>query len=117
MNSDISFPSHREYRFYQGLFASFIAKVPFYGTSILCMDDENIQQILPNVNRRVVTYGASAQADLRITSSSAGHMASEFHLQLNDHDLGCFRLSVPGAHNTLNATAAIASVVFDADRD
>ena len=89
-------------------FASFIAKVPFYGASILCIDDENIQQILPNVNRRVVTYGASAQADLRITGSSAGHMASEFHLQSNDHDLGCFRLSVPGAHNTLNATAAVA---------
>src|SRR5258708_33681697 len=35
-------------------------------------------------------------------------MASEFHLQSNDHDLGCFRLSVPGAHNTLNATAAVA---------
>jgi UDP-N-acetylmuramate--alanine ligase len=89
-------------------FAAFIAKVPFYGASILCLDDENIQRMLPDINRRVVTYGASAQADLRITSSSAGHMASEFHLQLNGRDLGCFRLNVPGAHNTLNATAAVA---------
>jgi len=89
-------------------FASFIGKVPFYGASILCLDDENIQQILPSVNRRVVTYGTSAQADLRITSSSAGHMASEFHLYRGDEDLGCFRLNVPGAHNTLNATAAVA---------
>src|SRR5579862_2068035 len=46
-------------------FATFIAKVPFYGAAILCLDDENIQQLLPNVNRRVVTYGTSAQADLR----------------------------------------------------
>jgi UDP-N-acetylmuramate--alanine ligase len=89
-------------------FAAFVAKVPFYGASILCLDDENIQRILPGVNRRVVTYGVSAQADLRITRSSTGHMASEFHLQMNDRDLGCFRLNVPGAHNTLNATAAVA---------
>ncbi|HTD45150.1 MAG TPA: UDP-N-acetylmuramate--L-alanine ligase [Bryobacteraceae bacterium] len=89
-------------------FAEFIEKVPFYGVAILCLDDENIQQILPNVNRRTITYGVSAQAHLRITSSSAGHMASEFHLQFRDRDLGCFRLRVPGAHNVLNGTAAVA---------
>jgi UDP-N-acetylmuramate--alanine ligase len=89
-------------------FAAFVAKVPFYGASILCLDDENIRRILPDINRRVVTYGESAQADLRIFSSTTGHMASEFHLQLNDRDLGCFRLNVPGAHNILNATAAVA---------
>ena len=89
-------------------FAEFIKKVPFYGVAILCLDDENIQQILPNVNRRTITYGVSAQAHLRITSSSAGHMASEFHLQFRDRDLGCFRLRVPGAHNVLNGTAAVA---------
>jgi UDP-N-acetylmuramate--alanine ligase len=89
-------------------FATFIAKVPFYGAAILCLDDENIQQILPSVNRRVVTYGSSAQAELRITGASAGHLTSEFHLHLGDRDLGCFRLQVPGAHNTLNATAAVA---------
>jgi UDP-N-acetylmuramate--alanine ligase len=89
-------------------FAAFIAKVPFYGAAVLCLDDENIQQILPGVNRRVVTYGSSAQADLRITSAAAGHLASEFHLYHGDRDLGCFRLQVPGAHNTLNAAAAVA---------
>jgi UDP-N-acetylmuramate--alanine ligase len=89
-------------------FAEFIEKVPFYGVAILCLDDENIQQILPTVNRRTITYGVSAQAHLRITGSSAGHMASEFHLQFRDRDLGCFRLRVPGAHNVLNATAAVA---------
>ena len=89
-------------------FAAFIAKVPFYGAAVLCLDDENIQQILPGVNRRVVTYGVSAQAELRITSASVSHLASEFHLYLGDRDLGCFRLQVPGAHNTLNAAAAVA---------
>jgi UDP-N-acetylmuramate--alanine ligase len=89
-------------------FAEFVSKVPFYGVAILCLDDDNVQQILPAVNRRTVTYGMSAQASLRITHSSAGHMASEFHLQFRGRDLGCFRLRVPGAHNTLNATAAVA---------
>jgi UDP-N-acetylmuramate--alanine ligase len=89
-------------------FAEFIGKVPFYGAAILCIDDENIQQILPAVNRRVITYGTSAQADLRVTHSSTGHMASEFHLVFRDRDLGCFRLHVPGAHNVLNAAAAVA---------
>ena len=82
--------------------------VPFYGAAILCLDDENIQRILPRINRRVITYGVSAQADLRITSCSTGHMASEFHLVQRDSDLGCFKLHVPGAHNVSNATAAVA---------
>jgi UDP-N-acetylmuramate--alanine ligase len=89
-------------------FAAFIGKVPFYGAAILCLDDENIQQILPSLNRRVITYGASAQADVRVTHSTAGHMAGEFHLVSGDRDLGCFRLPVPGAHNVLNAAAAVA---------
>lgn len=89
-------------------FTDFIGKVPFYGAAILCLDDENIQQILPSLNRRVITYGLSAQADVRITHASASHMASEFHLIAGDRDLGCFRLPLPGAHNILNAAAAVA---------
>jgi UDP-N-acetylmuramate--alanine ligase len=89
-------------------FAEFVGKVPFYGAAILCLDDENVQQMLPAVNRRTITYGLSAQADLRVTRSSAGHLASEFHLEFRGRDLGCFRLHIPGAHNVLNASAAIA---------
>ncbi|HTS78336.1 MAG TPA: UDP-N-acetylmuramate--L-alanine ligase [Bryobacteraceae bacterium] len=92
----------------QRAFAEFVGKVPFYGVAILCIDNENVQQILPAVNRRIFTYGASAQADLRVTHSSTGHMASEFHLEFRGRDLGCFRLNVPGAHNVLNAAAAVA---------
>ena len=89
-------------------FVEFVNRVPFYGAAVLCLDDENVQWILPRINRRVITYGVSAQADLRITSCSTGHMASEFHLVHRDRDLGCFRLNVPGAHNVSNATAAVA---------
>ncbi|MBV8844487.1 MAG: UDP-N-acetylmuramate--L-alanine ligase [Bryobacterales bacterium] len=89
-------------------FAEFISKVPFYGAAILCLDDENIQQLLPSINRRTVTYGVSAQANLRVTHCSAGHMASQFHLRWGGHDLGTFRLRLPGSHNALNAAAATA---------
>ncbi|MEO5925198.1 MAG: UDP-N-acetylmuramate--L-alanine ligase [Bryobacteraceae bacterium] len=89
-------------------FTTFVNKVPFYGAAIVCLDDENVQKILPSVKRRVITYGSSAQADLRITHSSAGHLASEFHLVRGTQDLGCFHINVPGAHNISNATAAVA---------
>jgi UDP-N-acetylmuramate--alanine ligase len=90
-------------------FAEFVSKVPFYGVAILCVDDENVQQILPAVNRRTLTYGTNPQADLRVTGSSAEHLGSEFRLEFRGQSLGCFKLRVPGAHNILNATAAIAT--------
>jgi UDP-N-acetylmuramate--alanine ligase len=89
-------------------FRDFVNKVPFYGAAILCLDDENIQQILPYVTRRTITYGFSAQADLTILDSDCGHLSSEFHLRFKGEDLGRFELRVPGVHNVLNATAAVA---------
>ena len=89
-------------------FATFVGKLPFYGAAVLCLDDENVQRMLPALNRRVITYGAAAQADLRVTHSAAGHMASQFQLTFRGASLGCFKLRVPGAHNALNAAAAAA---------
>ena len=89
-------------------FTEFVNKVPFYGAAILCLDDENIQQILPSIRRRTITYGTVAQADLQIVSSEAGHLSSTFRLRFHDADLGEFRVAVPGSHNVLNATAAVA---------
>lgn len=89
-------------------FTEFVNKVPFYGAAILCLDDENVQRILPLVKRRFITYGAHAQADLRISSALSGHLSSEFRLTRGAKDLGLFRLNVPGAHNVSNATAAAA---------
>jgi UDP-N-acetylmuramate--alanine ligase len=89
-------------------FTEFVNKVPFYGCAILCLDDENVQQVLPAVKRRTVTYGVSAQADLHITEIDLGHMVSKFRLKFRGEDLGLFDLQVPGMHNVLNATAAAA---------
>jgi UDP-N-acetylmuramate--alanine ligase len=89
-------------------FTEFVNRVPFYGAAILCLDDENVQRILPAVNRRIITYGTRAQADFHVTECSAGHLASTFRLRAYGEDWGRFRLGVPGAHNVLNATAAAA---------
>jgi UDP-N-acetylmuramate--alanine ligase len=89
-------------------FIEFVNKVPFYGAAVVCLDDENVQQILPSVNRRVVTYGRSAQAELKIGEVACGPSESVFQVQRKGDTLGPFRLQAPGEHNVLNATAAIA---------
>ncbi len=89
-------------------FVEFVNKVPFYGAAVLCLDDENVQRILPEVKRRTVTYGTRAQADLQVSEYACGHLSSAFRLRTRGEDLGEFRLQVPGAHNVLNAAAAVA---------
>jgi UDP-N-acetylmuramate--alanine ligase len=91
----------------QKAFTEFVNRVPFYGAVILCMEDENIQQIFPNVNRRTITYGRSAQVDLQIENISLGASGSDFEVRRANGGLGKFHLNVPGLHNVLNATAAI----------
>ncbi len=89
-------------------FVEFLNKVPFYGEAIICLDDENVQQILPQIKRRTLTYGFGNQSKLMVSSTDCGHLFSDFQLRLTGVDLGTFHLAVPGVHNILNATAAIA---------
>lgn len=91
----------------EAAFTEFVNRVPFYGAVVLCMEDENIQQIFPSVRRRTVTYGRSAQVDLEIQNVSLSAGSSEFTVRRCGSELGAFRLNVPGVHNVLNATAAI----------
>jgi len=89
-------------------FIEFINKVPFYGAAIVCLDDENVQAILPEIKRRKVTYGRSSQADFQPGETNCEGLHSIFRLRTRTADLGEFRVNSPGAHNVLNATAAIA---------
>ena len=89
-------------------FVEFVNKVPFYGVAILCLDDPNVQSILPSVKRRTVTYGTAAQAQIRALDIACGPFASDFSLRRGETDLGRFHLRIPGLHNVLNATAAVA---------
>lgn len=88
-------------------FTEFVNKVPFYGAAVLCMEDENIQQIFPSIRRRTITYGRSAQMDLEIQNVVLAAEGSRFSVRHRESELGEFRLSVPGMHNVLNATAGI----------
>jgi UDP-N-acetylmuramate--alanine ligase len=92
----------------RGAFTEFVNKVPFYGAAIVCLDDENVQAILPAIRRRKVTYGKSSQADYQPGETECEGMHSIFRLRSRTADLGLFRVNSPGAHNVLNATAAIA---------
>lgn len=92
-------------------FTEFVNKVPFYGAAILCLDSENVQSILPAVRRRTITYGRSAQADFQPSAMEASDFHTLFRLRSHAADLGEFQLNIPGDHNVLNATAAIAAAI------
>jgi UDP-N-acetylmuramate--alanine ligase len=92
-------------------FIEFVNKVPFYGAAILCLDDENVQSILPAVRRRTITYGLNSQADYQPVGFQGGGLPARFCLRSRDSDFGEFQLNIPGAHNVLNATAAIAAAL------
>jgi UDP-N-acetylmuramate--alanine ligase len=89
-------------------YTEFANKVPFYGASIVCLDNENVQAIVPSLRRRVISYGMQPGADLIADEVVCGHFQSRFRLRHKERDLGLFELRVPGRHNVWNATAAVA---------
>ena len=89
-------------------FLEFINKVPFYGVSVLCLDQQHIQELIPSVQKRYQTYGMSTQADYQARDVSLRPLGSTFRVVHHTTDLGSFELSVPGVHNICNSLAAIA---------
>lgn len=89
-------------------FLSFINKVPFYGVSILCLDERHIQSLIPKIEKRYQTYGMSTQADYQARDINLKPMGSEYRVVHHGSDLGRFELSIPGIHNVNNSLAAIA---------
>ena len=89
-------------------FLTFVNKVPFYGAAVVCLDDPNIQRMIPKIEKRVVTYGLEAGADLMARRLSFAEMRSEFEAVHRGKSLGPVTLQVPGRHNVLNALAAAA---------
>ncbi len=90
-------------------FVEFMDEVPFYGAVTACVDDERLRAILPRVTRRVYTYGVSAEADFRMRMlPGAEGCHARFEINARGLVLGPFELHVPGRHNVLNATAAVA---------
>ncbi len=90
-------------------FTDFVNKVPFFGAAIICLDDPNVQLIIPNIKRRRVTYGMTAQADISAHEIRYNDsFGSTFSVWRGDEVLGEMSLPVPGKHNVYNALAATA---------
>ncbi|MEQ1923457.1 MAG: Mur ligase family protein, partial [Pyrinomonadaceae bacterium] len=90
-------------------FTDFVNKVPFFGAAIICLDDPNVQLIIPNIKRRRVTYGMTAQADVSAHDIKYDDaFGSSFSVWKRGNDLGRIHLPVPGKHNVYNALAATA---------
>ena len=90
-------------------FADFVNKVPFYGASVLCLDDPHVQAVIPEVVRRRVTYGLSAQADIAAREVRYDkQFGSTFQVRRLGEPVGEVSLHVPGLHNIYNGLAAVA---------
>jgi UDP-N-acetylmuramate--alanine ligase len=89
-------------------FVNFANKVPFYCPVILCLDDPHLQSIIPEIERRIITYGFSAQPDLSARDFAFDGFHSSSVILSKGKPLGPLRLQVPGMHNILNAMAAAA---------
>lgn len=90
-------------------FTDFVNKVPFFGAAVICLDDPNVQLIIPNIKRRRVTYGMTAQADISAHDIKYNNnFGSSFTVWKGNTTLGEMQLPVPGKHNVYNALAATA---------
>ncbi|MBE0643461.1 MAG: UDP-N-acetylmuramate--L-alanine ligase [Bacteroidetes bacterium] len=89
-------------------FVEFANKVPFYGFVALCLDEPALQEILPQIMRKVVTYGFSSQADIQAVDLVQKENRASFTVLRNGQEVGQINLGVPGEHNVQNALATIA---------
>jgi UDP-N-acetylmuramate--alanine ligase len=102
--------------YYEGIdeirdcFVQFVNKVPFYGVVVICLDDPHVQVIIPQIARRIVTYGLRSQAEISATDVNIfrDSFGSEFMVRRRQEELGRIQLNVPGEHNVGNALAAVA---------
>ncbi|MCS6944282.1 MAG: UDP-N-acetylmuramate--L-alanine ligase [Sutterellaceae bacterium] len=89
-------------------FIEFLGRLPFYGTAVLCLDDPHVREILPLVSKPIVTYGTDAAAQFRAVDLQAEGTTMRFRVLREEAAPLAVRLNLPGAHNVLNATAAVA---------
>jgi len=91
----------------QSAFTEFANKVPFYGFVVLCLDEPGLQDIIPSINKKIITYGLTPQADVRATDIAHEQFSSEFKVKYKGKELGKIKLNIPGVHNVKNALVAV----------
>lgn len=90
-------------------FVDFLHNLPFYGVAVLCIDDPVVRDLLPDLTRQVVTYGMAEDADFRVTDVRQDGLRTHFNVQRpGEAQPLAISLNMPGSHNVLNATAAVA---------
>jgi UDP-N-acetylmuramate--alanine ligase len=89
-------------------FVSFMNKVPFYGAVVICLDEPSLQEIMPQIERRILTYGLTPQAEFRAVECRFRETMSEYSVVWRGRPLGGIRLQLPGLHNVKNSLAAVA---------
>ncbi len=92
----------------QEAFIEFGSRVPFYGAVIACIDDPGVGKILPEIERKIITYGISDKAEYRPSDITFEKFESSFKVEHNGRSVGYFTINLPGLHNIKNAVAAIA---------
>lgn len=88
-------------------FVSFLNKIPFYGVSLVCIENEHLRELLSSLHRRCVTYGFSGEADISAKNIKKGFSSVSFDSTYKGQDLGNLDLPLLGEHNILNSLAAI----------
>ena len=99
---------YRDLNDIQGAFLNFIDRIPFYGLAVLCLDNEPIQALIPDIQKRYTTYGMSTQADIQAKNVTFDGLKSRFSVYHLDRELGDIQLNLPGIHNVYNAMASVA---------
>ena len=92
----------------KNVFLNFIDRIPFYGLAVLCLDNESIQDLIPQIKKRFTTYGISPQADLQVKNIAFHGMQSHYSVYQRGRLLGEVVLNLPGMHNVYNSMAGIA---------
>nr|WP_321464973.1 UDP-N-acetylmuramate--L-alanine ligase [uncultured Desulfobulbus sp.] len=98
---------YRDIEHIKDIFLEFIGRLPFYGVAVVCIDDDNVAQLLPRIQKRIITYGLTEQADLQAVKISSGNGISQFTVRWRGEELGEIRLNRPGKHLVYNSLAAV----------
>lgn len=103
--------SYKDFDDVKDSFTAFANMVPFYGASVLCIDNNNVADIIPNITKRFVTYGTKAQADIRAVNIKKDGFSVSYDVQKDGEILGHIEIMLPGDHIVLNSLAALTAAM------
>jgi len=92
----------------QDAFVDFMSRVPFYGAAVVCLDDPNVRAVLPRIDRKLIRYGLSSDADVKATGVEISGFSTRYVAHAEGRELGEVRLRFPGRHGVYNSLAAVA---------